>query len=564
MFAAGISLAFPLIVGKLLDAALEHRDPARLNAIALGLLALFGIQAILNYIQAYYLAATGERTVSGLRKELFTKLLTMPPGFFAERRTGELTSRLTADITILQGVVGHQIAEFTRQIIALVGGVIILTVLQPQLTLTALGIVPFVIATAFFFGRKVKRATTVVQEKVGEATAMAEEAFSQIRIVQGFAQESWEKSQYDSRIDTVIDSSLLRARIRAAFFGILTFGVFGAVTAVFWQGGRLVLDGSIAASDLITFFLITVTIAASIGALASFYSGVQEAMGAAERVFELLDDHSDIIDPAVPLQLPQDVSGEVVFDEVVFRYRKDSEPGTTLDRISFRIAPGEVVALIGPSGAGKTTIASLLPRFWDVDAGAIRLDGIDIRALRLTELRQAIGIVPQEPALFSGSIRDNIAYSNPSASIEAVRHAAMVANAHDFIAALPEGYDTRVGQRGVKLSGGQRQRIAIARAVLKNPAVLILDEATSALDNESERLVESAMERLLVGRTTLIIAHRLSTVQRADRLIVLDHGRIVETGTHSELLRAGGVYARLFQMQWRGNGEVEQALFDRG
>jgi subfamily B ATP-binding cassette protein MsbA len=322
----------------------------------------------------------------------------------------------------------------------------------------------------------------------------------------------------------------------------------------------MVVAGEIKFGDLFAFFLYTVTIAASIGALASFFTAVQEALGSAERVFEILDSTSVITDPPHPVPLPLPVRGDVVFDDVSFRYRKDGQLGATLRDVTLRLAPGEVVALIGPSGAGKTTIASLLPRFWDVDAGAILLDGIDIRQLRLHDLRCAVGTVPQEPALFSGSVRENIAYARPDASSDDVVMAAKVANAHQFIEALPEGYETLVGQRGVKLSGGQRQRIAIARAVLKDPAVLILDEATSSLDNESERLVEAAMERLLVGRTTLIIAHRLSTVQRADRLVVLDQGRIVEEGTHAELLRRGGVYAKLFQMQWRDGEDLTTAL----
>ncbi len=550
LLASSISLAFPLVVRELLDAALEGHDTTQLNRIALGLLGLFALQAVLNYIQAYWLAVTGEKAVSGMRRDLFAKLLTLPAGYFADRRTGELTSRLTSDITILQGVLGHQIAEFSRQVIALVGGVVILTIMQPELTLTALAVVPVVILTGMAFGRRVRRATTGVQERVGEATAMAEEAFSHIRVVQGFAQEHQEVARYGQRIDQVIGSAMHRARVRALFFGVLTFAVFGAVTAVLWQGSRLVIQGEIASSDLFTFFLYTVTIAASIGALASFFTAVQEGLGAAERVFEILDTDSPLRDPPEPVTLQQPVRGEVVFDRVCFSYRSDID-ATTLEDVSLRIAPGEIVALIGPSGAGKTTIASLLPRFWDVDSGSISLDGHDIRTLRLRELRGAIGMVPQDPALFSGTIRENIAYARPEATPDEVEHAAQVANAHEFITGLPEGYETLVGQRGIKLSGGQRQRIAIARAVLKNPTVLILDEATSALDTESERLVESALERLLVGRTTLIIAHRLSTIQRADRLVVLDSGRIVEQGVHAELLRQGGVYAKLFQMQWR-------------
>jgi subfamily B ATP-binding cassette protein MsbA len=311
----------------------------------------------------------------------------------------------------------------------------------------------------------------------------------------------------------------------------------------------------------VSFLLYTVSIAAAIGALASFFTAYQEAVGAAERVFGLIEQPSPIADPALPVALPSPVRGEVEFRGVTFRYRADQpDSPPTLDDFSLRIAPGEVVALVGPSGAGKTTVASLLPRFWDVEQGAILLDGIDIRQLRLHDLREAVGVVPQDPALFSGTIRDNIAYGRPGASDRDVESAARVANAHQFIMALADGYASRVGERGIKLSGGQRQRIAIARAVLKDPSVLVLDEATSSLDNESERLVEAALEQLQVGRSTLIIAHRLSTVQRADRLVVLDGGRIVEQGSHGALLRQGGIYARLFQMQFRDDEDVAAAL----
>ncbi|MEO5800404.1 MAG: ABC transporter transmembrane domain-containing protein [Gemmatimonadales bacterium] len=560
ILASVISLAFPLVVRYLLDAAFQQHDRSLLDRIALGLLALFATQAILNYIQTYYLSATGERAVAGLRRELFAKLLEMPPGFFADRRTGELTSRLTTDITQLQGMMSHQLAEFSRQALALVGSIVMLFLMQPKLMLTAIGVMPVIIGSALIFGIRLRRISTTVQDQVAEATATAEEAFSQIRVVQGFAQEPHEIEKFGSRIAQVIDKALKRARVRALFFGVITFTTFGGITAVLWEGGRMVLSGQVTAGQLVSFLLYTVTIAAAIGAIATFFSAFQESIGAAERVFELLESASPIADPPVPVQLLTPIRGEVEFRNVSFRYRLIDDATPTLVGLSLHIAPGEVVAIVGPSGAGKTTIASLLPRFWDVEDGTVLLDGIDVRDLALHDLRRAIGVVPQEPTLFSGSVRENIAYARPDASDADVEAAATVANAHEFIALLPEGYDTLVGERGVKLSGGQRQRIAIARAVLKNPAVLVLDEATSSLDNESERLVEAALERLLVGRTTLIIAHRLSTVQRADRLVVLEKGKIVEQGTHAELLRLGGVYAKLFQMQWRDGEDLATAL----
>jgi subfamily B ATP-binding cassette protein MsbA len=564
LLSGAIALAFPQIVRYLLDAAFLQRNRGLLDRIGLVLLVLFAVQAGLNYVQTYYLSATGERAVAGLRRELFDKLLTMPPGFFADRRTGELTSRLTTDIGLLQSVMSHQIAEFSRQALALIGGVVILTYMQPRLTFTALGVVPVVVGSAFYFGRRLRRMTTGVQDKVAEATAVAEEALSQIRTVQSFVQEPAERQRYGDRISASVRAALRRAEVRGVFFGVLTFTTFGGIVFVLWQGGLLVLDGKLSPGSLVSFLLYTVTIAAAIGGLASFFSSYQEAVGAAQRVFELLETTSPIADPPSPHQLPRPVRGEVAFEHVSFRYHVDTDAPWVLCDIHLTVAPGEIVALVGPSGAGKTTMASLLPRFWDVTEGRILLDGSDVRDLRLADLRAAIGLVPQEPALFSGTVRENIAYARPAATSQEIEAAARAAHAHEFVERLPQSYDTVVGERGVKLSGGQRQRIAIARALLKDPAVLILDEATSSLDNESERLIEDAMERLLVGRTTLIIAHRLSTVRRADRLVVLDHGRIVEEGSHAELLARGGLYARLYQHQFReGDILFEVAAGDR-
>ncbi len=557
-----LGLAFPMVVRYLLDAAFIQHNREVLDRIAIGLVLLFSVQAVLNYAQTYLLSAVGERVVARLRAELFSKLLDMPPGFFAERRTGELTSRLTTDIGLLQGVLSHQIAEFSRQVLALVGGIVLLTLMQPRLTLTALGVVPLVIGSALFFGRRLRRMTVSVQDKVAEATAVAEEAFSQIRTVQSFVQEGAERSRYDERISASVKAALARARVRGVFFGVLTFSTFVGIVFVLWQGGLLVLEGQLTPGELVQFLLYTITIAAAIGALASFFSSYQEAVGAAERVFEILEVTPTIEDPDTPVPLPAPVQGRVGFERVSFRYSHNPSLPWILEDIDLHCAPGEVLALVGPSGAGKTTLVSLLPRFWDVDRGRVLLDGVDVRNLRLADLRGAIGIVPQDPALFSGTIRENIAYARPGASQLEVESAARAAHAYEFIERLPQGYETLVGERGVKLSGGQRQRVAIARAILKDPAVLILDEATSNLDTESERLIEDALSKLLVGRTTLIIAHRLSTVRRADRLVVLDRGRIVEEGTHGELLELGGLYARLYQRQFRDD-PAQLAVFNQ-
>jgi ATP-binding cassette, subfamily B, bacterial MsbA len=558
VLSALIGLAFPMVVRYLLDAAFIEQSRRVLDRIAIGLVLLFTVQALLNYAQTYLLSAIGERVVAGLREELFSRLLEMPPGFFAERRTGELTSRLTTDIGLLQGVLSHQIAEFSRQILALVGGVILLTLMQPRLTLTALAVVPLVVGSALFFGRRLRRMTTSVQDKVADATASAEEAFSQIRTVQSFVQEPAERKRYGDRIGESVRAALVRARLRGVFFGVLTFSTFVGIVIVLWQGGLLVLEGQLTPGELVQFLLYTITIAAAVGALASFFSSYQEAVGAAQRVFEILETRSGITDPLSPVPIPTPTLGQVAFEAVSFRYHPDPEQPWTLEGIDLTCAPGEVVALVGPSGAGKTTLVSLIPRFWDPDRGRILLDGVDIRSLRLADLRSVIAIVPQDPALFSGTVRENIAYAKPGASMADVEAAARAAHAHEFVARLPAGYETVVGERGIKLSGGQRQRVAIARAVLKDPAILILDEATSSLDTESEQLIEDALSKLLVGRTTLIIAHRLSTVRRADRLLVMDHGRITESGSHAELLALGGLYARLYQKQFRDQSlEIE-------
>jgi ATP-binding cassette, subfamily B, bacterial MsbA len=546
-----LALAFPMAVRYLLDAAFVNHDRALLDRIALLLVALFSVQAVLNYVQAYLLSAVGEQSVAGLRKELFGRLLEMPPGFFAERRTGELTSRLTADVGLLQGVLSHQVSEFARQVLSLVGGLVLLTWLQPRLALTALAVSPLVVGSAIFFGRRLRLITTGVQDRLAEATGVAEEAFSQIRTVQSFVQEPTERTRYGDRVAASVQTALQRARVRGMFFGVLTLSTFAGITFVLWQGGLLVLEGELTAGALVSFLLYTITIAASIGALASSFGAYQEAVGAAERVFEILEMAPDIADPPAPATLASPVAGRVSFEGVFFRYHDDASQPWTLEGINLDVAPGEIVALVGPSGSGKTTLASLLPRFWDVNRGRVLLDGHDVRSLRLADLRGAIGVVPQEPALFSGTIRDNIAYARPGASAAEVEAASRAAHAHEFVVRLPLGYETLVGERGVKLSGGQRQRVAIARAILKDPAVLVLDEATSNLDAESEQLIEDALGRLLVGRTTLIIAHRLSTVRRADRLVALDRGRIVEEGPHAELLARGGLYARLYQRQFR-------------
>ncbi|MES2524474.1 MAG: ABC transporter transmembrane domain-containing protein [Gemmatimonadota bacterium] len=546
--AAAAGLAFPAVLRVLLDSAFVINDRSALDRWALVLLGIFAVQGLMNFVQVFLLSSTTERVIAGLRRDTFAHLIRLSPAFFADRRTGELTSRLSSDLGLLQSLLSTWVSELSRQILFLIGGVIMLVVTNPRLTLTTLAVVPLVVGAAIVFGRALRKASTGVQDRVAEAMGMADESFGAIRTVQSFTRETEETERFGRSLGDLVEVAVRRARLRAMFFGVVGFVAFASVAIVLWQGGAQVLEGRLTAGALVSFLFYALTVAAAVGSLASLFGNFQEAIGAVTRVFELIETQPTVREPANAIVLAHPARGAVVYDNVEFRYG-DALP-KTISGISLSIAPGETLALVGRSGAGKTTIASLLPRFWDVTSGRITLDDVDVRSLSLQSLRGAIGIVPQEPVLFSGTIHENIAYAKPDATDPEIRAAAAAAHALEFIERLPDGWHTKVGERGVKLSGGQRQRIAIARVFLKNPAVVILDEATSSLDTESEGFVEEALERLLVGRSTLIIAHRLSTVRRADRVVVLDEGTIVETGSHEELVaRDGGLYRKLYMGQ---------------
>jgi len=458
-------------------------------------------------------------------------------------------------------VTSTALAQLAAQSVSLVGAVVLLVTTSPRLSLLTLAVIPLVIGTAVTIGRRIRRVSREVQDAVAGANASAEEAISGVRVVQSFTSEGVEEGRYGQGVTQSFLAALKRARLQALMAGVMSFLTFGALAVVLWYGGRLVMAGSLTPGNLVTFLFYALQVGGTVVALTGVFNQFQEALGASGRIFELLDERSDLPQPAQPAPLAR-AEGRVSFDGVSFTYDGETE-GTraaVLRDVTLDVPAGQVVALVGPSGAGKTTLVNLIPRFWDVTGGTLRVDGRDVRDYALADLRAQVGLVPQETLLFSGSIRENILYGRPGARPDEVEAAARAANAHEFISAFPHGYDTVVGERGVKLSGGQRQRVAIARAILKDPRILILDEATSALDNESEALVQAALERLMQGRTTFVIAHRLSTIRNADRILVMDAGRVTEDGTHAQLLAAGGLYRDLYELQFRAEQDAQADL----
>lgn len=547
-----IALLFPLLIRDLLNSAFapgaDQVDArALLDRTALTLVGLVLVQAVFNYLRTYELGRVGEAVVADLRKQLFSHLMALPVRFFEERRTGEMTSRLTSDVATVQAAVSQALAQLVNQAINLFGGLVVLLYLDVRLTLVMLSVVPAVAFAAAFFGRRLRRVSTGFQDQVALANAHAEEAIQGIRVVKSFTAEPLERRRYAAAIDQSFQTALRRVHLRSLFVPAVILSGFIGIGIVLWYGGRLSISGAMQSGDLVGFLLITLFVAGSVGSFTGLWAQLQEAIGASRRIFELLDERSDIKEPEQPVKMDR-VRGRVELENVSFTY--PDRRGAVLEGVSLAAEPGQVVALVGPSGAGKSTLVSLISRFFDPQEGRITLDGVNVRDLGIAYLRSQIGWVPQETQLFSGSIADNIRYGRPDASAAEVAAAARAANAAEFIEATQHGYETLVGERGVKLSGGQRQRVAIARALLKDPRILVLDEATSSLDSESEALVQAALEVLMRGRTTFVIAHRLATVLGADVIIVLDSGRVVERGTHAELLESGGLYADLYRKQF--------------
>ena len=549
LFTGATALAFPKLMGMLID-CVKNKDNSQANTIALGLLVILFFQSIFSFFRLSLFVNFTEHTLANLRLALYSNLVKLPMSFFSQKRVGELNSRISSDITQIQDTLTSTIAEFLRQFILIIGGVLLLANESIKLTLLMLSVVPLVAVAAVVFGRFIRKYSKNVQDKVAESQVIVEETMQGISIVKAFANEWYEIARYNGKIKEVVKIAIKGGKYRGYFASFIIFCLFGAIVAVVWYGVRLSISGEMSVGQLISFVLYSTFVGASFGGIAELYAQIQKAIGATERVFELLDEAPEKINSLQNVTEIPKIKGNVTFKNVAFSYHSRKEIKVLKD-VSFTANFGQKIAIVGPSGTGKSTIASLLLRFYNIDAGEILIDGKNIYDYDLENLRGNMSIVPQDVILFGGTIRENIAYGKPNASEEEIILAAKQANALNFIESFPEKFETIVGERGIKLSGGQRQRIAIARALLKNPSILILDEATSSLDSESEKLVQEALEILMEGRTSIIIAHRLSTIRSADQILVLDKGRITEQGTHQELIALeNGTYKNLSNLQF--------------
>lgn len=545
--AAGCNLYLPWIIKDVVDKVLVQKDVRMLYLIAASIVVVFIIRGLFFYGQSYLMSWVGQRVVIDIRGAIFRKLQRLSMSFYDKNKTGTIMSYVTNDVAALQVAMVDKAVELVTEGLVLVGSIAAMLWLDWKLTLFTFCTFPVVLWFMDFFGKKIRRNGGRIQECTAELTSVLQEVVSSARVVKSFVREDYEIKRFDAQNMTNFYANMKNIKLNALLTPTVELVAAIGVTVVMWYGGMSVINGAITAGSLVAFLVYAVNIANPIKRLTKVVASIQQALAAGERVFGILDLEENIKElPSAKLLPP--VQGYVEFKHVDFAYNKDEQ---VIEDLSFKVNRGQIVAIVGPSGAGKSTIASLLPRFYDVTNGSIVIDGMDIRNVTLNSLREQVGIVPQETLLFNGSVYDNILYGRLDATKEEVEAAAKAANAHDFIMGLPEGYDTMLGDRGVNISGGQRQRISIARAILKNPQILILDEATSALDTESERVVQEALDRLMVGRTSFVIAHRLSTIKNADRILVMEKGRLVEDGSHEELMAQEGLYAHLYRIQYR-------------
>lgn len=542
-------MSYPQYIKVIIDEAIKSKNSSSLNFAALTALVIFVIQGITSSLRYYYFTYAGEKTVKRLRAQLFSKIISQEMRFFDFSKTGELLGRLSSDTAVLQNALSVNISMLVRNLVQAVAGLALLFYTSPKLTIFILLLIPPLAYLAARFGKKVKAISRSTQDALANSSAVAEESLSGVRTVKAFAQEEWEIKRYESRLENSFQLSLKKIFEVAKFTGLISTLGFAAIVFIVWYGGNLVISGEMSVGTLTSYLLYVMTVAFSVGMLGSLYTDFMSAFGAGHRIFELLDKAQETSrDQASSSKLI--TNAKIEFNEAEFAYPSRTDV-TVLKKINLKIEPRQTIAIVGPSGSGKSTIAQLLMHFYDLNSGTITIDEIDIKDFNTQSLRQQIGLVSQEPILISESIEDNIRYARPEATVKEVIEAAKLAYAHDFIMAFPDQYKTLVGEKGVQLSGGQKQRVAIARAILKNPKILILDEATSALDAESEFLVQEALENLMVSKTTIIIAHRLSTVKKADRIIVLNNGQIVQTGRHEDLiLDTTGFYNKLIEKQF--------------
>ncbi|MEH6775711.1 MAG: ABC transporter transmembrane domain-containing protein [Cereibacter changlensis] len=545
---ATVSLILPLAVRRVVDGFTEN-NAALLDQYFGASLLIAAALALGTGLRYYLVTILGERVVADIRRALFDRMMGMSPAFFERIMTGEVLSRLTTDTTLILSVIGSSVSIALRNLLILIGGLALLFFTSVKLTGMVLLIVPAIVIPIVVLGRRLRKLSRENQDWIAQSSGDASEALLSVQTVQAFTHEQPSRQKFAQVTEKSFDSAKTRVRTRALMTVIVIFLVFTGIVGVLWIGARDVRAGLMSPGEMVQFLIYAVMVAGSVGALSEIWGELQRAAGATERLSELLVTKDAVQDPAAPKALPRPVRGEITFDAVRFRYPARPE-ASALDGVDLVVRPGETVALVGPSGAGKTTILQLLLRFYDPQDGAVRIDGIDLRDMARDDFRRAIALVPQDPVIFATSARENIRFGRPEATDAEVEEAARAAAAHDFLSALPQGYDTYVGERGVMLSGGQKQRVALARAILRDARILLLDEATSALDAESERAVQMAVERLSQGRTTLVVAHRLATVKKADRIVVFDQGRIVATGTHDALVAEGGLYARLARLQF--------------